>query len=160
MALILFWVFTGILAYVYVCYPLVVRVCASLAGREVRRGHVRPTITVVISAYNEEKGILAKIDNVLALDYPQDLLDVIVVSDACCDSTDDLVKACGLPRVRLLRLEGRLGKTACQKLAVTQAGGEVVVFTDATTIVERHALVELAENFADPEVGCVAGSLV
>lgn len=160
MAFILFWVFTVILGYVYVGYPLVVRMLAAVAGRPVKRDRVRPTVTVVIAAYNEEKGIRAKIENVLALDYPPQLLDVIVVSDASSDSTDRIVTACGLPRVQLLRVEGRRGKTACQNAAVQRASGEIVVFTDATTIVEKSAVLEMAENFADSRVGCVAGSLV
>jgi cellulose synthase/poly-beta-1,6-N-acetylglucosamine synthase-like glycosyltransferase len=160
MTQILFWTSAGILAYVYVGYPLIVRLLARVWGRPVRRSRIRPAVTIVISAYNEEKGIRTKIDNMLALDYPPELLDVIVVSDASSDSTDAIVESCGLPRVRLLRLEGRHGKTACQNFAVTHATGDVVVFTDATTVVERHALIEIVENFADPQVGCVAGSLV
>jgi cellulose synthase/poly-beta-1,6-N-acetylglucosamine synthase-like glycosyltransferase len=160
MAEFLFWTFAGILAYVYAGYPLIVRALARVRGRPVRRARIRPTVTVVISAYNEEKGIRAKIDNVLALDYPRESLDVIVVSDASSDATDAIVSSCGLPQVRLLRVEGRRGKTACQNHAVAHAAGEIVVFTDATTVVEKNALNEIVENFADPEVGCVAGSLV
>ena len=160
MALILFWAFAGILAYVYVGYPLIVRMLATIAGRDVRRGPIRPSVTVVICAYNEEKGIRAKIDNVLQLNYPSGLLDIIVASDASADATDQIVKSCGLPQVQLLRVEGRLGKTACQNHAVAQAKGEIVVFTDATTVVQNNALIAMVENFADPEVGCVAGSLV
>jgi cellulose synthase/poly-beta-1,6-N-acetylglucosamine synthase-like glycosyltransferase len=97
---------------------------------------------------------------VLALNYPADLLDVIVVSDASNDRTDEIVKNYGASNVQLLRLEGRHGKTACQNFSVTLAGGDVVVFTDATTVIESNSLIEMVENFADPEVGCVAGSLV
>jgi len=160
MAVVLFWVLAGILVYVYLGYPVAVRALAAIAGRPVRQGDIRPTITVVISAYNEEKDILAKIDNVLALDYPSGSVDVIVVSDASSDSTDAIVRDCGRPRVRLLRLEGRQGKTACQNFAAAQAAGELLVFTDATTLIEKAALAAMAEDFADPEVGCVAGSLV
>jgi len=160
MAIILFWVFSGILAYVYVGYPLIVRIWASYAGRPVRRDHLRPTVTVIVSVYNEEKSIRSKIDNILALEYPPDLLDVIVVSDASVDLTDDIVRMCGCRQVRLLRLEGRQGKTACQNHAAVHAAGDVLVFTDATTVVDRRALIELVENFADATVGCVAGSLV
>lgn len=156
-----FWTFAAILAYVYLLYPIVVRVLASVAGRPVRRSSgVSPTVTVLITAYNEEKGIAAKIDNVLALDYPPESLDVIVVSDASSDGTDAVVRAYGSPRVQLLRVEGRVGKTACQNHAVSQARGEIVVFTDATTHIRPDALIAMIENFGDEHVGCVAGLLI
>lgn len=160
MALVIFWSSVCLLGYVYVGYPIIVRLLAKIAGKPVRRAPQRPTVTVVICAYNEEKGIREKISNVLALNYPPELLDVIVASDASSDATDEIVRSCALPRVQLLRVEGRLGKTACQNAAITHAGGEIVVFTDATTVVEKNTLIEIVENFADPEVGCVAGSLV
>lgn len=120
----------------------------------------RSTVTVLITAYNEEKNILAKIENVLELDYPPELLDVIVVSDASSDGTDEAVRSHASPRVRLLRIEGRLGKTACQNLAVAEVSGDVVVFTDATTRISKDALAAIMEDFADGEVGCVAGLLI
>lgn len=156
-----FWLCAAILAYVYFLYPAIVRLLAVVAGRPVRRSAAnRPTVTVLITAYNEQQSIAAKIGNVLALDYPPDLLDVIVVSDASSDATDEVVESYGSPRVRLLRVEGRVGKTACQNAAAAQALGEVIVFTDATTHVQPDAVATMIENFADPDVGCVGGLLV
>lgn len=160
-AIAIFWFFVAVLGYVYMLYPMLVRLLARLRGRPVRRSPaIRPTITVLITAYNEEKNILAKIDNVLALDYPAGSLDVIVLSDASSDRTDELVRAHASSRVRLLRIEGRRGKTACQNVGVGQARGEIVVFTDATTHIKSDALVAMSESFGDPEIGCVAGLLV
>jgi len=156
----LFWACTLLLGYIYAGYPLIVRVLASRMGRDVARADIRPTVTVVIAAFNEQKNILQKLENVLALDYSPELLDVIVVSDASTDATDQLVRSFPSKRVMLLRVEGRLGKTACQNRAVEQARGEIVVFTDATTHVDRAALLQMVPNFADSEVGCVAGCLV
>lgn len=156
-----FWVSAGIIGYVYVAYPLIVHVLSCLLGRPVRRGNdVRKAATVVITAYNEEKHIAAKIRNVLALDYPQALLEVVVVSDASSDRTDDLVRQFASSGVKLLRVEGRVGKTACQNFAVARALGEIVVFTDATTNIRPDALALLVDNFVDEDVGCVAGFLV
>jgi len=161
MATILFWISAGILGYIYFGYPLIVRVLARMVGKPAKCvAGVRPTVSVIITAYNEEKSVRAKIDNVLALQYPQHLIDIVVVSDASSDATDDIVKACGLQRVQLLRIEGRRGKTACQNAAAGAAKGEIVVFTDATTRIEPTALSAMVENFADPQVGCVAGLLV
>src|SRR5262249_49057114 len=117
-------------------------------------------VTIVITAYNEEECILRKIANLRSLEFPKELLEIIVVSDGSTDATDALVKSLGLDTVRLLRIEGRVGKTACQNAAVAQSRGQVVVFTDATTRVEREALSNMIANFADERVGCVAGLLV
>jgi cellulose synthase/poly-beta-1,6-N-acetylglucosamine synthase-like glycosyltransferase len=161
MATILFWISAGILGYIYFGYPLSVKVLARMKGSPVKRvTGTSPTVTLIITAYNEEKSVRAKIDNVLSLDYPQHLLDIAVVSDASSDATDEIVKSCGLDRVQLMRIEGRRGKTACQNFAAGRATGEIVVFTDATTQIDPSALSAMVENFGDPEVGCVAGLLV
>ncbi|CAA9354412.1 MAG: hypothetical protein AVDCRST_MAG71-2952 [uncultured Lysobacter sp.] len=131
----------------------------KLFGQPVNRGPSLPSITMVITAYNEEKQIADKIRNVLELDYPEDRLDVIVASDASNDATDRIVQTYGAPNVRLLRIEGRQGKTACQNAAAAAASGEVIVFTDATTTVTTNTLKAMARNFHDPAVGCVAGRL-
>lgn len=161
MAVALFWAFAAILAYVYVVYPVAVRLLASAFGRPVKRlPGFRRTVTVIITAYNEERSLRAKIDNVLALEYPPELLDVLVVSDASSDATDAIACGYATKRVQLLRVEGRRGKTACQNIAIVQARGEIVVFTDATTLIDPGALGAIVENFADDQVGCVAGRLV
>lgn len=161
MATLLFWLSAATLGYIYFGYPLIVRLLARLHGRPVKSvAGARPTVTVIITAYNEEKSVRAKIDNIRLLDYPQQLLDIAVVSDASSDATDEIVRSCGLDGVQILRVEGRRGKTACQNIAATRANGDILIFTDATTRIERNALTALVENFADPDVGCVAGLLV
>jgi cellulose synthase/poly-beta-1,6-N-acetylglucosamine synthase-like glycosyltransferase len=157
---IVFWLCAGVIVYVYAGYPLMVRLLAHFVGKGVARAPIHPTVTVIIAAYNEARGIRAKLENVSSLDYPPDLVDFVVASDASSDDTDEIVKSFDPARVRLLRIEGRKGKTACQNAAVQSATGEIVVFTDATTRIETHALSALAANFADPAVGCAAGSLV
>ena len=157
---VVFWLCACVIAYVYAGYPVVVRVLARFAGKSVARAEIRPTVTIVIAAYNEARGIGAKLQNVTGLEYPPALVDIIVVSDASSDATDEIVKAYDPSRIRLVRVEGRKGKTACQNVAMQSATGEIVVFTDATTRIEPHALSALAANFADPAVGCAAGSLV
>ena len=157
---IVFWVCSALLVYVYAGYPLLVGLYARLAGRPVHRGVYRSTVTIVVTAYNEERGIRDKLVNLAALDYPAQLVDVIVASDASSDATDSIVAAFDPARVRLLRIEGRRGKTWCQNAAVEAAAGDIVVFTDATTRIDRGALAAMLEDFADPEVGCVAGLLV
>lgn len=158
---VLFCMAAGVLAYVYIGYPILVYLLAAARGKPVHRSAgFSPSVTVIITAYNEEKSIRTKIAHVLSLSYPVDRLDVIVVSDASSDRTDDIVRLCSDERVRLVRVEGRQGKTACQNVAASLAQGEILVYTDATTQLEAGALRALMENFADPEVGCAAGLLV
>ena len=160
MALIVFWTCCGLLTYVYAVYPLLVGLLAARFGAPPSIGTELPTITVIVTAYNEEKCIRAKLDSLTGLDYPPELVSIVVVSDASSDSTDEIVASHDPARVRLLRLEGRRGKTACQNAAAEAASGEILVFTDATTRLDAAALQRLVESFADASVGCVAGRLV
>jgi cellulose synthase/poly-beta-1,6-N-acetylglucosamine synthase-like glycosyltransferase len=156
---ILFWSCCLLLTYVYVLYPALVSALAARYGRPVQRGDTLPAVTIIVTVYNEEKCIRAKLDNLAELDYPRELLDVIVGSDASSDSTEAIAASHDLLRVRVLRVEGRQGKTACQNAAAASAKGEVLIFTDATTRLHADAVRRLVENFADAAVGCVAGRL-
>jgi cellulose synthase/poly-beta-1,6-N-acetylglucosamine synthase-like glycosyltransferase len=157
---IAFWTACITLVYVYVLFPVIVQLLARRFGTAVSEADLSLSVSIIVTAYNEEKGILAKIENLLALDYPSDLVDVIVASDASSDATDRLVRDCGLQRVQLLRVEGRQGKTACQNAAAAIARGEILVFTDATTRLDAGALHALVRRFHSADVGCVAGRLM
>jgi cellulose synthase/poly-beta-1,6-N-acetylglucosamine synthase-like glycosyltransferase len=159
-AVIVFWTCSALLVYLYLLYPPLVRGLARAFGRPVARGDALPTVTVIVTAYNEEKSIRAKLDNLARLDYPAERLAVLVVSDASSDRTEELVRAYDPRHVSVLRVEGRKGKTACQNAAAAIATGEALIFTDATTELDRVAARRLVANLADPGVGCVAGRLV
>jgi cellulose synthase/poly-beta-1,6-N-acetylglucosamine synthase-like glycosyltransferase len=160
MAAIVFWACCSALLYVYVLYPPMVRILAAAFGRPVRRGQELLRVTIVVTVYNEEKSMQAKLENLQALNYPADLIDIVVASDASTDATDEIAANFDPRRVRLLRVEGRLGKTGCQNAAASGARGEIIAFTDATTRLHADALKHLVENFADPEIGCVGGRLI
>jgi cellulose synthase/poly-beta-1,6-N-acetylglucosamine synthase-like glycosyltransferase len=160
MATTVFWISCGLLAYVYVIYPLLVGILARRFGQRIRVAEILPSVTVVVTAYNEEQCIRAKLDNLFSLNYPSDLLDVIVASDGCTDLTEDIAAKYDPMRVRVLRVHGRRGKTACQNAAAAVATAEVLVFTDATTRLQAGAIRRLTENFADPLVGCAGGRLL
>lgn len=157
----LFWSSIALLAYVYVGYPVLAIGIARLWPRDTDKasGPAMFSVTAIITAYNEEQHIEQKIRNILALGYPKELIHVIVASDASSDDTDRIVLGFNAPNVRLLRIEGRLGKTACQNAAAAAASGDLLLFTDATTLIEAHALRAISSNFHDPSVGCVAGHL-
>lgn len=144
--------------YAYVLYPLLL----LLLGRRARRGGRIfngdwPRISITVPAYNEESEIAATIESLLALDYPPDRKEILIVSDASTDSTDDIVRSytdCG---VRLLRMETRSGKTAAENAAAEMLTGDIVVNTDASIRIERNALKMLVSAFSDPEVGLASG---
>jgi cellulose synthase/poly-beta-1,6-N-acetylglucosamine synthase-like glycosyltransferase len=156
----LLWLSAAALVYTYVGYPLLLLVMSRLRPREVRRGAFEPAVTVIVTAYNEERDLTAKLENTLALDYPHELLEIIVASDCSTDRTDEIARDFAERGVRLVRQPQRLGKTAAQNMAVEQARGEVILFSDATSLYERDVLRVMMSSFADPTVGCVAGRLI
>lgn len=155
---IVFWVAVALLAYVYAGYPLLVWIVSRLSPRHVMRDAIEPRVTVLITAYNEEKAIADKIRNTLAIDYPPEKLEILVASDGSTDRTEEI--AASFEGVIVFRQEGRRGKTFTQNRAVERASGEVILFSDATTEYKPNVLRELLPNFADETVGCVAGKLI
>ena len=157
MAVVLVWISLSGLVYVYVGYPILLAGVGLFAQRQKLALGFFPTISVLVAAYNEEADIEKKIKDTLALDYPADKLEIVVLSDCSTDRTDEIVKAFADPRVRLMRAPTRKGKTNAQNLGVEIARGEVLVFSDATTVYHHLALQYLACNYADPKVGAVSG---
>jgi cellulose synthase/poly-beta-1,6-N-acetylglucosamine synthase-like glycosyltransferase len=155
-----FWSSAAAITYTYFGYPLLVAVAARLRARPVKKAKILPTVTVIITAYNEERDIAAKLENTLSLDYPKNLLKVIVASDCSSDQTDEIVQSFASHGVSLYRQPQRLGKTAAQNAAVELATGEILLFSDATTLYRPDVLRAMIPNFADPGVGCVAGRLI
>lgn len=153
--IVVFWLATAVIVETYAVFPAVVAARALLSPRPHREGPVSPSVSVVISARDEEGAIGAKLDSVLASDYPADRLQVVVASDGSTDGTADEVRA-RAPRVELVEL-GAVGKAAALNAALSRARREVVVFTDANSRFEPTTLAALVRPFADPEVGGVAG---
>ena len=156
---ILFWILVATIVYVYAGYPLVLAVLSRVARPRGPVGEGTPdaTVTIVISAFNEADCIAAKLDNTLQLDYPADLLDVLVVSDASDDGTDDIVRGYEDRGVRLLRMEERGGKTLGLNAAVAASNSDIVVFSDANAMYRQDAVRHLVANFADTAIGAVIG---
>ncbi|MBS1788266.1 MAG: glycosyltransferase family 2 protein [Acidobacteria bacterium] len=155
-----FWFFIGLILYTYIGYPIIVFLLSRIFLRPVRKDDFTPSVSVIIAAYNEERDLPEKLENVLSLDYPKDKLEVIVVSDCSTDGTDEIVGRYADRGVILDRQEQRLGKTRAQQQAAKISTGEILVFSDATTIYRSDALKQIVRSFADPEVGCVAGQLI
>jgi cellulose synthase/poly-beta-1,6-N-acetylglucosamine synthase-like glycosyltransferase len=156
-ARIIFWLAALLLFYVYAGYPLLLALCGLFIRRQRPEPGYSPPISILIAAYNEEAAIERKLRQTLALEYPADKVEILVLSDCSTDRTDELVKAFPDPRVRLVRMPERRGKTHAQNQGIKQAKGEVVIFSDATAIYHSKALVYLACSYQDQSVGAVSG---
>ena len=153
-------VFAGSLAvcaYVYFVYPALLFLLSRLRPRPVRRGTIQPSVTMVVPAYNEEAAIEAKVRNSLEQRYPRGLLEILIVSDGSTDGTDEIVRRYAAETVRLVR-RPREGKIAALNAAAALATGDILVLTDANSLLEPDAVARLVESFADPEVGAVCGN--
>jgi len=148
------------IAYIYFGYPLAVWLLSRIFNHKVKKSPYEPKVTILIAAYNEKKHIKATIENKLALDYPKDKLEIIVISDGSDDGADDIVRLHADRGVKLIRQEPRRGKTSALNLAVPQATGDILVFSDANSLYDRDSLRFLMENFADPTIGYVTGKMV
>ena len=157
---IAFWLAVGLILLTHLGYPLALRVLVAL-GRErrIRRPVDRflPMVSLIVAAHDEQDVIAAKLENALALDYPRDRLEVIVVSDGSSDRTAEIAGTFA-GRVRVLDLP-RAGKVPAQDAAVDVAAGEVLAFSDANASWDAGALELLVRPFADPEVGYACGRL-
>jgi len=156
--ILLFTLCAALILWVYIGYPLFLLLFTRLTkGEPVQLASITPPVTLIISAYNEGEIIRAKIENSLTLDYPRELLEMIVVSDCSDDDTEAIVREYANRGVRLLRMEKRGGKTLGLNAAVPQATGEIIIFSDANAMYHRLATRRLVRNFADTTVGCVTG---
>jgi cellulose synthase/poly-beta-1,6-N-acetylglucosamine synthase-like glycosyltransferase len=157
----LFWGALGALAWTHVGYPLTAGALARIRERRVANDPGwQPAVAVIVAAHNEEDVIERRLENLLALDYPADRLELVVASDASSDRTNELVEAVAArePRVRLLDCP-RGGKVAAQDRAVRETAGEVVAFSDANATWAPDALRRLVAALADPDVAYVCGRL-
>ncbi|HEX6762572.1 MAG TPA: glycosyltransferase family 2 protein [Gaiellaceae bacterium] len=153
---VLFWASLAALAWTHLLYPLVAIAFARVAPRPVRSGDIEPTVTVIVAAYNEEPVIARRLENLLALDYPAERLEIVVSSDASDDRTEAI--ALQYPGVRVIS-NPRGGKVAAQDRAVRLTESEIVAFTDANATWAPDALRRLVRPFADPEIAYVCGQL-
>jgi biofilm PGA synthesis N-glycosyltransferase PgaC len=154
---VLFWLIVGVIFYTFLGYPLLIGLLAHCAPRPARKAAITPKVTLLIPAYNEAPVIARKIEDSLALDYPPEQLEVIVVTDGSDDGTVDIVAGYASQGVRLYHHPHRQGKMAAINRVMPLVDGEIVVFSDANAMIERGALRALVRNFADSSVGGAAG---
>ncbi len=153
-----FWSSIAFILYAYFGYPLLLLALSLLRSRPVKKGDITPSVSFIVTAYNEEDRIKAKIENTFEQDYPEDKLEIIVASDCSTDRTDEIVKSFRHRGVRLVRAAERKGKENAQKHAVDAASGEILVFSDAAAILQPDGISKVVKNFNDPTVGCVSST--
>lgn len=154
---IIFWLAAGTTIYTFLGYPFLIGLLARYFRRPVRKAPITPQVTLLIPAYNEEEVIAQKIKNSLALDYPQDLLDIVIVTDGSNDGTVGIVSRYADRGVRLYHQPQRHGKIAAVNRVMPSIQSDIVVFSDANTMLDTGTLKAIVRNFADPAVGGVAG---
>ena len=159
-AVAVFWTALALLFYVYIGYPIVAAVAARLQTRPDRRHAIEPTVSIVVGAYNEAERIEGRIENLLALDYPADRLEIVIGSDGSTDSTVERARRYERFGVTVHAFETRRGKPAVLNALAPTVNGEIVLFADARQRFERGTLRAIVANFADPQVGAVSGELV
>lgn len=158
---ILFWLAFLLIVYVYLGYPVILWSLNRIKGKIaiIQRRDYQPTVSLVISAYNEEKIIAKKIENALESDYPRDKLEIIVAANGCTDRTEEIVKKYANAGV-ILNTIPQPGKTFAQNVTVPLARGEIVIFSDANSIYAPDAISLLVRYFYDDHIGLVQGRTV
>lgn len=156
-----FWGAWAAIIFIYVGYPLVLALLSLFLSRPVKKDDMfKPSVTIVISAFNEREHIGATIENKLALNYPSEKLEILATSDGSTDGTDDIVRSFADRRVRHFRQDPQQGKSTALNKMVVEAKGEIIVVSDANSIYQQEAISKLVRNFADPSVGYVTGKMV
>jgi cellulose synthase/poly-beta-1,6-N-acetylglucosamine synthase-like glycosyltransferase len=155
--LVLLLLSAAAVVWVYAGYPLLLAALSRIRPRPRQRRATRKAISVLVAAHNEEGVIEAKVGNVRATDYPQSLIEIVVVSDGSTDGTVEAARRAGVDRVLDLP---RVGKITALNAAVEAASGEILVFTDADSFLRPNTLDQLLANFADPTVGGVSANEV
>jgi biofilm PGA synthesis N-glycosyltransferase PgaC len=158
---LLFFGVMGCIIYSYAGYPLVLMIAGLFRRhRSISDSGFQPSITLIISAHNEERIIRDKIDNSLKLDYPKSRLKILVASDGSVDSTNDIVKEYEGTNVVLKAFDNREGKSSTLNKAVLGLEDDILIFSDANAFYRKDAVKRLIEAFRDPQVGCVVGRLI
>jgi cellulose synthase/poly-beta-1,6-N-acetylglucosamine synthase-like glycosyltransferase len=157
---LIFWFSAALIVYVYFGYPLLLWLLATFFRASFHSERIEPSVSLLIAAYNEAAVIGAKIQNALSLDYPSQQLEIVVASDGSTDATGRVIRSFVESKpvpVRLLEFPINRGKVATLNDAIPSLAGEIVVFSDASSMLAPDSLRHLVQYFADPRVGGVSG---
>ena len=157
---LLFWVSLGGILYTYFGYPVLIFLLAKTIQKPETYQTDKPSVTLLIAAYNEETVIEDKIKNSLAIEYPKDLLQILVVTDGSRDRTPEIAKRYINYGIEILHEPERRGKMAAINRALPNARGEIVIFSDANNYYQADTILKLIQPFGNPRVGGVTGAKV
>lgn len=157
---LLFWVSLGGIFYTYFGYPILIFLLAKLSHKPEAYQTYKPSVTLLIAAYNEETVIEAKIKNSLTINYPKDLLQILVVTDGSADKTPEIAKRYTPYGIEILHEPERRGKMAAINRSLPKARGEIVIFSDANNHYPPDTILNLTQPFENPRVGAVTGAKV
>ena len=155
-----FWLAACLMFYIYGGYPVWMYLRSRLQPRPQRQGSILPTVSIILAVHNGAALLRQKVAHLLSLNYPQDRMEIEIVSDGSTDGTDDILKEFQDPRIKCFQCSGHLGKAAALNIGMQSATGEILLFLDIRPWIESNALQLLVSNFEDPRVGCVTGELV
>jgi cellulose synthase/poly-beta-1,6-N-acetylglucosamine synthase-like glycosyltransferase len=154
-----FWAAAALTLYTYLGYPAWMYLRGRLRPHPWRQAPILPSVSVIVAVHNGAALLARKIDHLLALDYPHDQIEIIVVSDGSTDGTDQVLEAARHPRLKSIVCRDHRGKAAALNSGIASARGEILVFVDARPRLQTDSLRFLVSHFADPRVGCAAGQL-
>jgi len=168
---IAFWACICLIAYNYVGYPVLLALMGSLGQiksdisflltrrdrRQAEKRGASPSIAVIVSAFNEQSVIAARVKNLLEIDYPAERMEILIGLDASTDATPEILKRFRSPGLRVFHFPTRRGKLAVISDLARRTRAQFLVFTDANTMFEQNCIRNLIRHFADPEVGLVTG---
>ncbi len=157
---LVFWVSAMLIGYAYAGYPMLLMLLRVFAGKKpIVMGRATPRVSIVIAAHNEEQNLPRKLQSLRSLDYPRELLQIVIVSDGSSDCTPELLRQ-AQPEVLPVLLQHAVGKAEALNRGIAQATGEILVFLDMRQTTDPNAVSELVSCFADPSVGAVSGELM
>jgi len=156
----LFWSSVAVIAYTYFGYPAWLWVRRKWKQSPIHRAPVLPSISIVMVVRNEAEVLERKLRNLLSLNYPAELCEIVIVSDGSSDNSEQVLREHASARIRAVFLAAAGGKAAGLNEGIKAASNDIVVLTDARQEIEAGALQLLMENFADPAVGCASGELL
>lgn len=169
MAKFIFWFSFAMIFYTYIGYPVLMAALAKLSkgiasprnsgARNDKEIPEYPTVSVIISAFNEEDVIQRKIENCFEIEYPKDKLEILIGSDGSTDKTNEIIKSYSNKGIKYFLNGERRGKPYIINQLVKFSDGDILFFTDARQHVEKDALIKIIGHFQDEAVGCVSGAL-
>lgn len=157
--ILVFFVSIFLCCVTYFLFPFALILAGNFFSFNINKKEITPFVSIIISAYNEEKDIAAKIENTLALDYPEDKFEILIGSDGSKDNTANIVKSLNNQKLKFYDFQENRGKTSVQNDLVADSKGDILVFMDAASFLTEGSLRKMVRNFADNRVGCVAGQL-